>query len=93
MIYLAEKTGKFLPTDIRKKAEVISWLMCQMASAVTCICVMHHIQSLQAHGKHVPGMMTLVDVCRPTIYNAYKTGAIKLGLTAMKQIYLLVWFT
>lgn len=30
MIYLAEKTGRFLPTDVRKRAEVISWLMFQM---------------------------------------------------------------
>lgn len=30
MIYLAEKHGKFLPTNIRSKAEVISWLMFQM---------------------------------------------------------------
>ncbi len=32
MIYLAEKEGKFLPTNIRSRAEVISWLMFQMAS-------------------------------------------------------------
>ncbi|KAL0028543.1 hypothetical protein WJX79_000507 [Trebouxia sp. C0005] len=31
MIYLAEKHGKFLPTNPRSKAEVISWLMFQMA--------------------------------------------------------------
>ena len=32
MIHLAEKDpkGTFLPKDIRKKAEVISWLMFQM---------------------------------------------------------------
>lgn len=30
MVYLAEKYGKFLPTDRRQKAEVISWLMFQM---------------------------------------------------------------
>lgn len=30
MIYLAEKYGKFLPTDPLKKAEVMEWLMWQM---------------------------------------------------------------
>ena len=32
MMYLADKEGKFLPQDRRKRASVISWLMFQMAS-------------------------------------------------------------
>ena len=31
LVYLAEKTGKLLPTDVRHRAEVMSWLMFQMA--------------------------------------------------------------
>jgi GST-like protein len=31
LIYLAEKTGHFLPKDIRKRAHVMEWLMWQMA--------------------------------------------------------------
>jgi len=31
LIYLAEKTGKFLPTDIKGRSTVIQWLMFQMA--------------------------------------------------------------
>ena len=31
LIYLAEKTGKFLPTDFKKRSTVIQWLMFQMA--------------------------------------------------------------
>ena len=30
MIYLAEKTGKFLPSDIKQRSQVIQWLMFQM---------------------------------------------------------------
>ncbi len=30
LIYLAEKTGKFLPADTRKKVAVLEWLMWQM---------------------------------------------------------------
>ncbi len=32
LIYLAEKTGKFLPTDAQGRFQVIEWLMFQMAS-------------------------------------------------------------
>ena len=35
LLYLAEKHGKFLPTNTREKAEVISWLMWQMVSLPT----------------------------------------------------------
>lgn len=31
LLYLAEKTGKFIPKDRRKKAECINWLMWQMS--------------------------------------------------------------
>ncbi len=30
LIYLAEKTGKFMPGDLRKKFDVLQWLMWQM---------------------------------------------------------------
>lgn len=30
MLYLAEKTGQFLPSDVKKRSQVIQWLMFQM---------------------------------------------------------------
>ena len=30
MAYLAEKTGKFLPTDVKRKSQVMQWVMFQM---------------------------------------------------------------
>jgi GSH-dependent disulfide-bond oxidoreductase len=32
LLYLAEKTGRFMPTEIRERHNVIQWLMFQMAS-------------------------------------------------------------
>ncbi len=32
LMYLAEKSGKFLPTDMAKKYEVLQWLMIQLTS-------------------------------------------------------------
>ena len=34
LLYLAEKTGKFMRTDLRRKAEVIEWLFWQMGDSV-----------------------------------------------------------
>ena len=33
MLYLAEKFGAFLPTDLRQRAETMNWLIWQMGSA------------------------------------------------------------
>src|ERR1700709_1263463 len=30
LVYLAEKTGKFLPTDVRSRADAMQWLFWQM---------------------------------------------------------------
>jgi GST-like protein len=32
LLYLAEKTGRFIPADIRSRAEVLQWLFWQMAN-------------------------------------------------------------
>ena len=44
LIYLAEKTGKFLPTDQKSRFEVIEWLMFQMASVGPMLGQLNHFK-------------------------------------------------
>ncbi len=44
LMYLAEKTGKLMPTDTRGKYDVIQWLMFQMASVGPMLGQAHHFR-------------------------------------------------
>src|SRR5258708_22851668 len=44
LMYLAEKTGKLMPTDTRGKYNVIQWLMFQMASVGAMLGQAHHLR-------------------------------------------------
>ena len=44
LIYLAEKTGKFLPRDVQARSRVIQWLMFQMASVGPMLGQAHHFR-------------------------------------------------
>lgn len=44
LIYLAEKTGKFLPKDVRGRTSVLEWLMFQMASVGPMLGQAHHFR-------------------------------------------------
>jgi GST-like protein len=44
LIYLAEKTGKLLPTDDKKRFQVLSWLMLQMGSVGPMLGQLNHFK-------------------------------------------------
>lgn len=44
LMYLAEKTGKFMPPAMRERYEVIEWLMFQMASIGPMLGQAHHFR-------------------------------------------------
>ena len=47
LIYLAEKTGKFLPSDTRKKVAVLEWLMWQMGGFGPMPGQVHHFLQVE----------------------------------------------
>jgi GST-like protein len=48
MVYLAEKTGKFLPTDQKARADVMQWLMWQMGGFGPMLGQTHHFVKYNA---------------------------------------------
>lgn len=46
--YLADKTGKFLPRDVRKRAEVMQWLFWQMGGLGPMLGQNHHFRGYAA---------------------------------------------
>jgi len=44
LVYLAAKTGRFLPTDVRARYQVLEWLMFQMGSVGPMLGQTHHFR-------------------------------------------------
>ncbi|MBM3523282.1 MAG: glutathione S-transferase family protein [Alphaproteobacteria bacterium] len=70
LIYLAEKTGRLLPTDARKRHTTIQWLMFQMAGVGPMAGQAHHFMrfapeklpyAIERYGKEVKRLYGVMD--------------------------------
>lgn len=52
LIYLAEKTGKFLPTDPAKRAETLQWMMWQIGGYGPITGQFYHFRNLREKPEH-----------------------------------------
>lgn len=52
LLYLGEREGKFLPTAQPARAEVLQWLMIQMANHGPMLGQLNHFRIVQASGTH-----------------------------------------
>ena len=48
LVYLAEKTGRFLPKDLRNRTKVMQWLMFQMGGIGPMLGQLHHFRNYAA---------------------------------------------
>jgi GSH-dependent disulfide-bond oxidoreductase len=70
LIYLADKTGKFLPTDARQKYLVLQWLMFQMGGVGPMFGQAHHFMrfapekipyGIERYGKETRRLYAVMD--------------------------------
>jgi len=73
LIYLAEKTGKFLPTETKARFQVLEWLMLQMGSIGPMLGQLNHFR------KYAPEQI-------PYAINRYETETLRLYSVLDKQL-------
>ena len=66
LVYLAEKSGRFMPRDPRSRSEVLQWLMFQMGSVGPMLGQAHHF--LRFAPEKVPYAIARYDAEARRIY-------------------------
>ena len=61
LLYLGEKTGKFLPTSLRERVPVLEWLMWQMGGFGPMPGQVHHFAALEAEADRRYGLKRFSD--------------------------------
>ncbi|RJF97035.1 glutathione S-transferase [Noviherbaspirillum cavernae] len=64
LLYLAEKSGRFLPADLRSRVPVLEWLMWQMGGFGPMPGQVHHFRSLESEGDRRYGLKRYSDETR-----------------------------
>jgi GST-like protein len=68
LLYLGEKTGKFLPKDLRQRVPVLEWLMWQMSGFGPMPGQVHHFAALESEIDRRYGLKRFSDETR-RLYN------------------------
>ncbi|MFL6646263.1 MAG: glutathione S-transferase family protein [Paraburkholderia fungorum] len=61
LLYLAEKTGKFLPKTLRERVPVLEWLMWQMGGFGPMPGQVHHFAALESVTERAYGLKRYLD--------------------------------
>ncbi|AIO35931.1 hypothetical protein DM39_4138 [Burkholderia cenocepacia] len=64
LLYLAEKSGQFLPTDVRKRTSVLEWLMWQVGGFGPMPGQVHHFLGLKEEADRRYGLKRFSDETR-----------------------------
>ena len=64
LLYLGEKTGKFLPKDLRQRVPVLEWLMWQMSGFGPMPGQVHHFAALESEIDRRYGLKRFSDETR-----------------------------
>jgi GSH-dependent disulfide-bond oxidoreductase len=64
LLYLAEKTGQFMPTDLRERVPVLEWLMWQMGGFGPMPGQVHHFRAVEPEADRRYGLKRYADETR-----------------------------
>jgi len=64
LLYLGEKTGKFLPTSLRERVPVTEWLMWQMGGFGPMLGQVHHFRTVESETDRAYGLKRYSDETR-----------------------------
>jgi GST-like protein len=64
LLYLGEKTGKFLPASLRDRVPVLEWLMWQMGGFGPMLGQVHHFRAIESETDRRYGLKRYADETR-----------------------------
>jgi glutathione S-transferase len=86
--YLAEKTGKFLPADLRGRTEVMQWLFWQMGGLGPMLGQNHHFRN---YSDEKLTYAIIATSRKPNVSTEYSTNASPIASSPPANIRLPIW--